>query len=227
MFTSYRLVVVASVFVTCLITANIVVVKQTSLFGIPLPAGVVVFPLSYIFGDILTEVYGYRVARRVIWLGFVCNLIFVLFAWVAQSLPLLPPAWGLEEQRAYERILGQTPQILVASFLAYLAGEFANSFVLAKLKIVTGGRWLWSRTISSTLVGQGLDSGVFLSLLAVFGVLPAYLLVGIVLAHWLSKTAFEVVATPFTYLVVNYLKRKEQLDTFDYDTNFNPLLVRD
>jgi hypothetical protein len=140
---------------------------------------------------------------------------------------MLPPAWGLEEQRAYERILGQTPQILVASFLGYLAGEFANSFVLAKMKIVTRGRWLWSRTIGSTLVGEGLDSGIFLSLLTVFGVLPGYLLLGMVLAHWLSKTAFEVVATPFTYLVVNYLKRKEQLDTFDYDTNFNPLRVRD
>lgn len=226
MFVSHRLVIVAAIFVTCLITANVVVVKQTSLFGIPLPAGIIVFPISYIFGDVLTEVYGYRVARRVIWLGFACNLIFVFFCWVGQVLPMLPPAWGPEEQRAYERILGQTPQILVASFLGYLAGEFANSLVLAKMKIATRGRWLWSRTISSTVVGEGLDSGIFLSLLAAFGVLPAYLLLGIIMAHWLSKTAFEVVATPFTYLVVNYLKRKDQIDTFDYGTNFNPLLVR-
>lgn len=225
--TSPRFVVIAAVFVTCLIAANTIAVKQTNLFGFVLPAAVVVFPLSYIFGDILTEVYGYRMARRVIWLGFFCNLIYVAFAWVGQLLPLAPPAWGVEEQAAYERILGFTPHILAASFIAYLVGEFANSFVLAKMKIATKGRWLWTRTIGSTIVGQGLDSAVFLSLLAVFGVLPSYLVLGIILNHWLFKTGFEALATPFTYAVANYLKKVEGLDTYDHGTDFNPLLVTD
>ncbi|MFH1486850.1 MAG: queuosine precursor transporter [Chloroflexota bacterium] len=221
------LVVVAAVFVTCLIAANTIAVKQTDILGFALPAAVVVFPISYIFGDILTEVYGYRMARRVIWLGFFCNLLFVAFAWIGQLMPLVPPVWGAGEQAAYERILGFTPHILVASFAAYLVGEFANSFVLARMKIVTKGRWLWTRTIGSTIVGQGLDSAIFLSLLAVFGVLPSFIVFGMILNHWLFKTGFEVVATPFTYVVANYLKKRDGVDTYDYDTNFNPLLVTD
>lgn len=222
---STRLLVIAALFVTCIITANTIVVKFSSFFGQILPSAVVIFPLSYIFGDILTEVWGYRVARRVIWLGFFCNLVFVLFVWIAQVLPLAPPAWGPSDQAAYQRILGHTPAVLLASFVAYLLGEFSNSFVLAKMKIATNGRWLWTRTVGSTIVGEGLDSAVFLSLLAAFGVMPASILFGVVIAQWLFKTGFEVAATPFTYGVVNYLKRKEALDTFDYDTNFNPVLV--
>ena len=161
MIISHRLVIITAIFITCLITANIIAVKVISLGPFILPAAIFVFPLSYIFGDVLTEVYGYRVARRVIWLGFICNLIFVVFAWVGQ---VLPPAAFWEWQEAYESILGYTPRLLVASLCGYLAGEFANSFILARMKILTRGRWLWSRTIGSTVVGEGLDSAIFITL---------------------------------------------------------------
>ncbi len=218
--TGRLLPIVAALFVTCLLTANIIAVKLFVVAGVALPAGVVIFPLSYLFGDVLTEVYGYAQARRVIWLGFVCNLLMVVAIWIAQE---LPPAPFWQGQRAYEQILGFTPRLLVASFVAYLVGEFANSFVLAKLKIATKGRWLWTRTISSTLVGQLLDSTVFITLAFVGTGVPA--LEWLILAQWLFKSAYEVVATPLTYLVVNTLKRIEGIDTFDYGTNFNPILI--
>jgi hypothetical protein len=184
-------------------------------------AGVFIFPLSYIVGDVLTEVYGYRIARRIIWLGFACNLIFVIFAWVGQVLPS-PPAWEL--QGAYESILGYTPRLLVASFCGYFVGEFVNSFVLAKMKIFTKGRWLWSRTIGSTIVGEGLDTVVF-TVLALIGT-PFFMLT-VMLSQWLIKVLVETVATPATYAVVSYLKRKEAIDTYDRETRFNPFLVWD
>ncbi len=213
--------IVVSVFITCLITANVIAVKLVDIFGFVMPAGTIIFPLSYIFGDILTEVYGYRQARRAIWLGFFCNLIFVAAVWVAQE---IPSASFWNGQTAYEQILGYTPRLLGASFLAYLVGEFANSFVLAQLKIATGGRWRWTRTIGSTLVGEGLDSMVFITL-AFFGTLPEAMLLTTVLTQWVAKSGYEVVATPLTYLVVNFLKRREGVDTFDYQTRFNPLRV--
>ena len=218
---SHRFVIIAAIFVTCLLTANIVGVKVVSLGLFILPAAVAIFPLSYIFGDILTEVYGYRQARRVIWLGFFCNLVFVIFVWVGQ---ILPPAPFWEWQEAYESILGYTPRLLVASFCGYLAGEFANSFILAKMKILTQGRWLWSRTIGSTIVGQGLDTLIFVTG-AYFGT-PFFVPI-MILYHWLAKTGIEAIATPFTYAVVNFLKRKEAIDTYDYETRFNPFLVTD
>jgi len=218
---SHRFVVVAAVFVTCLITANIIIAKQISIGGIILPAAIVIFPLSYIIGDVLTEVYGYQQARRVIWLGFLCNLIAVLAIWIGK---LLPPAPVFEAQAAYERILGSTPRFLLASFVAYLAGEFANSFVLARMKIMTEGRWLWTRTIGSTLVGQGVDTLIVLTI-AFAGVLPFPVLGIMILSHWLVKSAYEVIATPLTYVVVGYLKRKEGVDVYDYGIDFNPLRV--
>jgi uncharacterized integral membrane protein (TIGR00697 family) len=186
-----------------------------------LPAGTIIFPISYIFGDVLTEVYGYRQARRVIWLGFLCNFIVVVALWIGQ---VLPPASLWDGQKAYERILGYTPRLLVASFLAYLVGEFANSFVLAKMKIATKGRWLWTRTIGSTLIGEGLDSLVFVTL-AFVGTIPGMVLLIAILTQWLVKSFYEAAVTPLTYIVVNFLKRKEGLDSFDYDTKFNPLLL--
>ncbi len=214
-------VFIVAVFITCLITANIVAVKLVEISGFVLPAGTIIFPISYIFGDVLTEVYGYRQARRVIWLGFFCNFIVVVAIWIGQ---LLPPSSFWDGQKAYERILGYTPRLLVASFLAYLVGEFANSFVLAKMKIATKGRWLWTRTIGSTLVGEGLDSLVFM-ILAFAGTLPMAALLLAILTQWLVKSAYEAVATPLTYMVVNFLKKKEGIDVFDYDTKFNPLLL--
>lgn len=218
---SHRFVVVATLFITCLITANIIIVKQISIAGIVLPAAIIIFPLSYIIGDVLTEVYGYQQARRIIWLGFLCNLVAVLAIWIAK---LLPPASVFEAQQAYERILGSTPRFLLASFLAYLAGEFINSIVLSKMKIWTHGRWLWTRTIGSTLVGQGVDTVVVLTI-AFAGVLPAAVLGMMILSHWLTKVVYEVIATPFTYLAVGYLKRKEGLDVYDYGVDLNPLKI--
>ncbi len=212
--------IIAALFVTCLLTANIIAVKLFVVAGVALPAGVVIFPLSYLFGDVLTEVYGYAQARRIIWLGFVCNLLMVVAIWIAQELPSAP-FWN--GQSAYEQILGFTPRLLAASFVAYLVGEFANSFVLAKLKIATKGRWLWTRTISSTLVGQLLDSTVFITLAFVGTGVPG--LEALILAQWLFKSAYEVVATPLTYLVVNMVKRVEGIDVFDYGTNFSPILI--
>jgi len=216
---SYRLVIITAIFITCLITANIIAVKVISLGPFILPAAIFVFPLSYIFGDVLTEVYGYQVARRVIWLGFLCNLLFVFFAWVGQVLPPAP-FWG--DQEAYRSILGYTPRLLAASFCGYLAGEFANSFLLARMKILTRGRWLWSRTIGSTVVGQGLDTSIFITL-AFIGT-PVFVPV-MILYHWLAKTAIEAVLTPATYAVVNWLKQREGIDSYDYETKFNPFLI--
>ncbi len=218
---SYRFIVISAIFVTCLITANIIAVKLVSVGGLVVPAAVIIFPISYIFGDVLTEVYGYSATRRVIWLGFACNLLAVAAIWSAQ---VLPGASFWEAQSAYERILGYTPRLLAASFLAYLAGEFANSMVLAKMKVATGGRWLWSRTMGSTLVGQGLDSLVFISL-AFAGTIPTEGLAAAIVTQWLVKVAYEAAATPVTYIVVGHLKRQEHTDVYDRRTDFNPLAV--
>jgi uncharacterized integral membrane protein (TIGR00697 family) len=216
---TWRFLVFAGLFITCLLTANAISGKLVLLGGLVLPAGVVIFPISYIVGDVLTEVYGYAAARRVIWLGFAANALMVAAIWVAGELPPAPLWRG---QAAYAEVFGQTPRILAASFLAYLAGEFANSAVLAKMKIATGGRWLWTRTVGSTIVGQGLDSLVFVTL-AFAGLVPAGALAGIVLAQWLVKVGYEAAATPLTYLVVNWLKARERVDVYDRDTDFNPL----
>jgi uncharacterized integral membrane protein (TIGR00697 family) len=228
---SAKFIVVTGVFITCLIISNIIAVKVIRVAGLNLPAAIVIFPISYIFGDILTEVYGYHTARKVIWLGFLCNLFAVLAMWLGGLLPSMP-FWDAngaystpaEAQHAYDAILGFTPRLLAASFAGYLLGEFTNSFVLAKMKIATKGRWLWTRTIGSTLVGQLLDSGVFI-LIAFSGIMGWGALGTMVVTHWLVKTGYEALATPFTYMIVGYLKRKEGVDTYDYKTNFNPLLV--
>ena len=223
---------IATVFVTSLIIANIIAVKIVALGPLILSAAILIFPLSYIFGDILTEVYGYARARRVIWIGFGCNLLAVIVIWLSIALPPAP-FWKLGSfdspqvsQQAYQAIFGFTPRILAASFIAYLVGEFLNSFVLAKMKIVTRGRHLWLRTIGSTVLGQFADSGVFISL-AFYGTMPKGALGELILAQWLVKSAYEALGTPLTYLVVNYLKRVEGEDYYDRETNFNPLKWKD
>jgi queuosine precursor transporter len=168
---------------------------------------------------VLTEVWGYAASRRVIWLGFGCNALMVAAIWLGGELPAAP-FWTA--QAAYQAILGHAPRILAASFAAYLIGEFANAFVLAKLKVATEGRWLWTRTLGSTVVGQGLDSVVFVTL-AFAGTVPAAALAGIVGAQWAMKVAYEAAATPLTYAAVAWLKSRERVDTFDYHTDFNPL----
>jgi len=219
--TSPLLLVLGALFVTVLLTSNLIAVKLVAFGPLILPAAVIVFPLSYLFGDVLTEVYGYAVTRRVIWLGFACNLVFVLFILAAGALPGAADAWDPAAQSAFERILGFTPRLLAASFVAYVAGEFVNSFVMARLKIATQGRWLWTRTIGSTLLGQGLDSAIFITG-AFVGVLPSGILLRTILYQWGFKTAYEVLATPLTYAVINFLKRHERQDPFDIGTNFNP-----
>jgi len=218
---------IAALFVTTLIISNIFAVKLVDLFGLFVPAAVILFPIAYIFGDILTEVYGYARARQVIWTGFFCNLIAVAAIWIGGLLPAAP-FWSAGSfaspqgaEQAYQAILGFTPRLLLSSFLAYLVGEFLNSFVLAKLKLRTAGRFLWVRTIGSTLIGQGADSAVFISA-AFGGIIPQSGLLQAILSQWFLKTAYETVATPFTYLIVNFLKRVEGEDFYDRETDFNP-----
>ena len=216
---SWRFVTFAALFVTCLLTANIMAAKLISLGGVVLTAGIVVFPVSYIVGDVLTEVWGYAAARRVIWLGFACNALMVAAIWLGGEIPSAPFWKG---GPAYAEILGQTPRILLASFVAYLFGEFANSYVLAKMKIMTRGRWLWTRTIGSTVVGQALDTAVFVAL-AFGGSVPAGALTGIMVGQWIAKVLYEAAATPLTYAAVAWLKASERTDTYDYDADFNPI----
>lgn len=213
--------IIVGVFITCLITANITAVKLIDVFGLIMPAGIVIFPISYIVGDVLTEVYGFHNARRVIWLGFFCNLIAVVGIIAGQ---LLPAAAFWDGQSAYERILGYTPRLLVASFVAFLIGEFSNSYVLAKLKVLTRGRHLWLRTIGSTVVGQGLDSIIFI-LLAFWGTTPIAAILSAILTQWIFKVVYEALATPITYYVVDRVKQIEGVDVYDEDISLNPFSV--
>lgn len=224
---------VVALLATSLVVSNIIAVRLISVhlssaIELTLPAAIVLFPIAYIVGDVLTEVYGYAAARRAIWIAFACNLLAVIAIWVAGILPSAP-FWtaGVYESpeqadQAYRAILGFTPRLLLASFLAYLVGEFLNSFVLAKLKLRTEGRYLWIRTIGSTLVGQGADSAIFITV-AFFGILPPSALATAILSQWLVKSAYEALATPLTYWVVNALKRSEGIDTFDRNTDFRPV----
>tara|TARA_B100001013_G_scaffold340064_1_gene262826 strand:- start:69 stop:758 length:690 start_codon:yes stop_codon:yes gene_type:complete len=215
-------VTLATLFIALLITSNIIAVKIIEVGGRIVPAAIVLFPLTYIIGDILTEVYGYRFARRVIWLGFLGNVVAVVGFWLGG---LLPAAgfWGNDE--AYNTILGATPRLLAASLGGYLVGEFANSIVLSKLKLATNGRWLWMRTIGSTVVGQGLDSVVFISV-AFIGTLAFNNVTELIVTQWLIKVFYETVATPLTYLTVSYVKKWDGIDTYDTDVSINPLDLR-
>jgi len=213
-------------FVAILLLSNVIGASKPSYLTLPggrqwaFGAGVLFFPFSYIIGDVLTEVYGYANARRVIWTGFAA-LVFMAF--MAAVVVALPPAKGWPGQQAYEFVFGNSWRIVLASITAFWAGEFANSFVLAKLKIVTAGRFLWMRTIGSTVVGQGLDSVIFYPL-AFYGLAgwPIEQLWQVVLSQWAIKTAWEALLTPVTYAVVGFLKRREGADVFDTDTDFSP-----
>jgi uncharacterized integral membrane protein (TIGR00697 family) len=216
-------VAVAALFVTCLVVSNVIAVKLAMVGGLVLPAGIVIFPVSYLLADVLTEVYGYGAARRVIWLGFLCNLLAVAAIWAGGLLPAAP-FWG--GQTAYDQILGATPRILLASFVAYLCGEFANTMIMSRLKVAMAGRHLWARAIGSTLVGQGLDSIVFISI-AFSGLMPFPVLLTTIVTQWLVKSAYEAIATPLTYAMVGFLKRHEGIDTYDRGISFNPFALKD
>jgi uncharacterized integral membrane protein (TIGR00697 family) len=207
---SWRFVVVAVFFVTTLVVSNIIAVKLVEVGGRVFDAGNILFPLAYLLGDVLTEVYGFRVARRVILLGFACNLLAVAAIQIAIALPAA--GFWAENQPSYETVLGTSLRLFLASLAAYLCGELANAFVLSRMKVATRGRFLWSRTIASTLVGQGLDSAIFVTLAFAGTGAP---LPETALTTWAIKVAWEVSATPLTYAVVTYLKRREGLDVFD------------
>lgn len=215
----YDLVMAA--FVIVLLCSGIIGVQKVSMIGgIPFGTAIIFFPLSYLFGDILTEVYGYARSRRVIWAGF-GGLIFAAFmSWIVVE---MPPAPDWPHQKAYEYIFGNTPRVVMASLFAFWAGEFTNSFVLAKMKILTNGRWLWTRTIGSTIAGEGVDSMIFYPL-AFYGAegWTTSLVLKVMATNYLLKVGWEAVATPLTYQIVNFLKRKEHEDYYDRETNFNP-----
>jgi uncharacterized integral membrane protein (TIGR00697 family) len=213
---AYDLVLAA--FVAVLLISNVASTKILTLGPFTFDGGTILFPASYIFGDILTEVYGYRRSRRVIWAGFAAT---GLMAAVLAAVGALPAAADWPHQEAFGAILGQTPRIVVASLLAYFAGEFSNSWILSRLKVRTGGRWLFARTIGSTLVGEGLDTAIFVTV-AFAGALPGPLLWSIVVSNYVFKVAFEVAATPLTYVAVNRLKAAEGIDTFDVGISYNP-----
>jgi uncharacterized integral membrane protein (TIGR00697 family) len=206
---SWRFVTLACFFVTALVVSNIIAVKLAEVGGRVFDAGNVLFPLAYVLGDVLTEVYGFRAARRVILLGFACNLLAVGAIQLALRLPAAD--FWVENEAAYDAVLGTTWRIFVASLCAYLVGELTNAYVLSRMKVLTGGRFLWARTIGSSIVGQGLDTAIFVTI-AFAGTAP---LRETILTTWALKVAWEAAATPFTYLVANGLKRSEGIDVFD------------
>ena len=232
---NYRyLDIITALFVTVLVVSNIassakIVDWGISIFGIHLAfdAGTLLFPISYIFGDILTEVYGYKRSRRVIWTGFICLGLSAFVFWLVRMLPGEATWQQYAGQNAYNAILGgmSSGGIVLASLLGYWTGEFSNSFTLAKMKILTGGRWLWTRTIGSTLVGELVDSLVFILIASLFKVFPWSLFVTLVLTNYIFKCSIEALMTPVTYLVVNGLKLREHEDYYDRATNFTPFQI--
>ena len=220
---------IMSAFVAILLLSNVIgAAKPAQLWGFTFGAGILFFPLSYVIGDVLTEVYGYGRARRCVWAGFVAVLFMAFMSWVVVS---LPPAPGWAGQAAYESVFGQVPRIVLASVAAFWAGEFVNAYVLAKMKMWTRGRMLWSRTIGSTVFGQGVDSLIFYPLafyplaFAPTDWTPAQVFT-VAGTNWALKVGWEILLTPVTYAVVGFLKRREGVDVFDEGTDFSPFHTR-
>jgi len=213
--------IIAMLFVSTLLISNIAAQKLFAFGSFTFTTGIILFPVTYIFGDCLTEVYGYSRTRKVIWTGFLCNILMAAVLWIAVK---LPPAHGWPLQEEFATVLGLVPRIVLASILGYWAGEFINSFIMAKMKILTKGKWLPSRTIASTVVGQFADTFVFV-LVAFAFVFNSTLLVRTIFYGWLFKVTYEILATPITYATVNFLKKLEGVDHYDTDTNFNPFAV--
>ncbi|MCX6823577.1 MAG: queuosine precursor transporter [candidate division SR1 bacterium] len=219
---SYKYITLISVFfVAVLMISNIVSTKILDLGFFTFDGGTLLFPLSYIFGDILTEVYGYKQSRKIIWMGFG---VLLLMAVTIMVVGRLPAAQDRAFQQDYQNILGLTPRIVFASLIAYFAGEFSNSYILAKLKIRMQGKKLRIRTIGSTIVGEFLDTSIFI-IIAFYGVFTNDVLLAIMISNYIFKVGIEVIFTPLTYLIVNRLKKSEHEDYYDYKTNFNPLKI--
>jgi uncharacterized integral membrane protein (TIGR00697 family) len=218
---------VMAAFVAILLLSNVIgagKIASVTLPGYgswPFGAGILFFPLSYVIGDVLTEVYGFARARRCIWAGFVALIFMAVMSWIVVA---LPPHSSWHGQGAYEAVFGQVPRIVLASIIAFWAGEFVNSVVLAKMKLWTGGKHLWTRTIGSTVAGQGVDS-LFFYPIAFFGVLDSATLIKLMLTQWLLKVSWEALLTPVTYAVVGFLKRREGFDVYDEKTEFTPFSV--
>lgn len=210
--------ILAVVYVTCLLLSNLIAGKMWAVTSsITLPAAVILFPITYIFGDVFTEVYGFKKARIIIWLGFGCSFFAVAVYLLTIALPH-PGFW--DGQEAYRTVLGTTPRVAIASFIGYLFGEFSNSVVLSKLKVATGGKKLWIRTILSTLVGEGLDSIIFV-MISFWGTMDNSTVVHMILYQYLFKVIYEALFTPLTYAAVNWIKKKEGVDHFDYDEKYS------
>ncbi len=232
---TYRyLDIITALFVTVLVLSNIassakIVDWGFNILGVRLAfdAGTLLFPISYIFGDILTEVYGYKQSRRVIWIGFFCLALSAFVFWIVSILPGEATWQQYAGQDAYDAILKgmSTGGIVLASLLGYWTGEFTNSFTLAKMKIITKGRWLWMRTIGSTLVGELVDTLVFVLVASIFSIFPWSLFITLMLTNYLFKCTVEIMMTPITYLVVNYLKKQEHEDFYDMNTDFSPFQI--
>jgi uncharacterized integral membrane protein (TIGR00697 family) len=219
---------ILGLFVAVLLISNLVSVKAVKIslpifnLAFSFDGGTLLFPFSYIFADILTEVYGYEKSRRVIWAGFIGLVLMAALVWLVGVIPA-DPLWG--RQKAYETLLMTAPRIALASILAYFVGEFANSMILSRLKIITKGKQLWLRTIGSTLVGELVDSAIFVYV-AFWGVWERSLLANVFVSNYIFKTAYEIVATPLTYAAAGWLKRVEQEDHYDYEANYNPFVVK-
>jgi queuosine precursor transporter len=216
--------IVMAAFVAILLLSNVIGAAKLAQLDLPIwgtavfGAGILFFPVSYVIGDVLTEVYGYARARRCIWVGFGALVFMAFMSWVVVS---LPPADGWPNQAAYEAVFGQVWRIVVASILGFWAGELVNSFVLAKMKILTKGKYLWSRTISSTFFGQAVDSLIFYPI-AFLGIWTTEQVITVMITNWLLKVLWEVVLTPVTYVVVGTLKKREGVDIYDEGTDFTP-----
>lgn len=210
--------IIGGLFVATLLISGTTASKLATFGPLTLSAATIIFPVAFIFGDILTEVYGYARSRQIVWTGFAAEILMAIFYVLIIA---LPPASFWTGQAAFEAVLGQVPRIVVASILAYLCGEFANSYVLAKMKVRTNGKHLWMRTIGSTLVGEGVDSIVFITI-AFLGTAEPMFLVKTALSIYVFKVCYEILATPLVYLIVHHLKKVEGVDHYDRDTNFNP-----
>lgn len=221
--------IISVVFVTTIILSNILSSAKIVDLGMSLgplalvfDAGTLIFPISYIFGDILTEVYGYQRSRRIIWLGFFSAALTGFFVWFAGILPGEAEWQSYAGQSAFDAILGGVSSLIVASLIAYWLGEFTNSYVLARMKIITSGRWLWTRTIGSTIVGQGVDTVAFFLIATALGAFPATLLLSLIVTNYILKVGIEIILTPITLRIIPALKAAEQEDFYDYNTQFNP-----
>lgn len=209
---------IIGLFVALLLISNVASTKILSLWIFSFDGGTILFPLTYIFSDVLTEVYGYGKARKAVWIGFSCTLLMAIVFTIVQLLPAAP---GWNNQIAFETILGLTPRIVAASLIAYFAGSFTNDYILAKMKILTKGKYLWTRTIGSTIAGELVDTLLFCTI-AFFGVLNSDLLLAVIVSNYVFKVGVEVLFTPITYTIVSWLKKSEGVDYYDYKTDFNP-----